>query len=438
MKLASFNPFSKTPTNHAGGPTHLVDPFVHLDRFLMLGSEGGTYYVSAPKLTVDNAQNLLRCLKLDGPRTVRGIVEVSEAGRAPRQDPAVFALAVAACHGDEATRAEALAALPRVCRTATHLFQFLETANAGRGWGRALRRAVGDWYGTKDSKALETQMVKYRRRNDWTHRDALRLSHAKPPTPAHGELYAWSVGKGPAPAGGQAEAMARLTNETDGTKAAEIVRDFRLPREAVPTELLRDPFVWEALLTDMPMTAMIRNLVTMSRVGLLAEGTPEARLVAARLVDVDRLRRARVHPVALLMALRTYATGYDTRSGEAWYPAREIVTALNVAFHLSFGTLVPTGKRFVLGLDVSGSMDSPVAGSRMTCAEGAAAMAMAIVHAEEDVRVMGFADRFRPLPFEKGLRLDAALAITSGLTFGATDCGLPMRWARNLKLAIDT
>ncbi|RYG32744.1 TROVE domain-containing protein, partial [bacterium] len=174
------------------------------------------------------------------------------------------------------------------------------------------------------------------------------------------------------------------------------------------------------------------------RVGLLAAGTPEARLVAERLTDVGRLKAARIHPVALLMALRTFATGYDERGDDHWYPAPEIVAALNEAFHLAFAAVEPSNKRFVVGVDVSGSMDSPVAGSRMTCAEGAAAMAMALVHAEPQVSTMAFANDFRSLPFHKGLRLDAALALTQGMTFGPTDCALPMRWARHVGVKADT
>ena len=51
-------------------------------------------------------------------------MRVSEEGRAPKNDPALFALAMAAGLGDEATRRAALEALPRVARTGTHLFQF--------------------------------------------------------------------------------------------------------------------------------------------------------------------------------------------------------------------------------------------------------------------------------------------------------------------------
>src|SRR5438445_12992 len=75
------------------------------------------------------------------------------------------------------TRSAALAALPRVCRTGTHLFRFAEDVKAFRGWGRGLRRAVGDWYAGKEPGELAYQLTKYQRRNGWSHRDLLRLTH---------------------------------------------------------------------------------------------------------------------------------------------------------------------------------------------------------------------------------------------------------------------
>ncbi len=74
----------------------------------------------------------------------------SREGRAPKNDPALFALALAAGSADEATRKAALDALPQVARTGTHLFQFATFVEGFRGWGRSLRRAVGR--GTRRSR----------------------------------------------------------------------------------------------------------------------------------------------------------------------------------------------------------------------------------------------------------------------------------------------
>ena len=117
--------------NSAGGYAWAVDDWVRLERFLILGSEGGSYYASERALTRANAEAVERCIRQDGMRAVERIVSVSDAGRAPKNDQAIFALAMAAKLGDFATRRAALAALPKVCRIGTHLMHFAGRIPAG-------------------------------------------------------------------------------------------------------------------------------------------------------------------------------------------------------------------------------------------------------------------------------------------------------------------
>ena len=70
------------------------------------------------------------------------------------------------------------------------------------------------------------------------------------------------------------------------------------------------------------------------------------------------MRKARVHPIALLSALRTYAAGRGVRGKHTWTPVGQIVDALDAAFYTAFENVEPTGKRLLLALDVSGSMTS--------------------------------------------------------------------------------
>ena len=78
--------------------------------------------------------------------------------------------------------------------------------------------------------------------------------------------------------------------------------------------------------------------------------------VVAQLGDRERIRKARVHPIALLAALRTYAAGRGARGRHSWTPVPQIVDALDAAFYTAFENVEPTGKRLLLALDVSGSM----------------------------------------------------------------------------------
>jgi hypothetical protein len=93
---SQLQPLADTIRDSAGGYVFAVDDWTRLDRFLILGSEVGSYYASERALTLDNAQAVSRVIAADGERAVRRIVEISVSGRAPKNDAALFALALAA------------------------------------------------------------------------------------------------------------------------------------------------------------------------------------------------------------------------------------------------------------------------------------------------------------------------------------------------------
>jgi 60 kDa SS-A/Ro ribonucleoprotein len=109
----------------ACGYVYALDPWERVDRFLILGSDGGSHYVNERVLAQENALHLAAMIREDGIGVVRRIVKISESGRAPKVSPAIFALAMCAGSGDEATRRLALGrGLQAVCRTGSHLLEF--------------------------------------------------------------------------------------------------------------------------------------------------------------------------------------------------------------------------------------------------------------------------------------------------------------------------
>ena len=81
-------PGSTQVQNSAGGYAWEVNDWTRLRRFLILGTEGGSYYATEQKLTLENAEAIKRCIAIDGVKTVKEIVAISDAGRAPKNDPA--------------------------------------------------------------------------------------------------------------------------------------------------------------------------------------------------------------------------------------------------------------------------------------------------------------------------------------------------------------
>ena len=114
-----------------------------------------------------------------------------------------------------------------------------------------------------------------------------------------------------------------------------------------------------------------------------------------------------------------------------------LTAALDAAFYLSFKFVVSTGKRLLLCLDVSGSMDSKSMGSVLSLREACSALVMASMRTEPQCQVMAFHQELVPLALTKDMSLDAVLEYTRGMPFGATDCSLPMEWAYERGLLID-
>lgn len=451
--------------NNAGGFVFQITPWDQMRRYLILGAEGGTYYVTEQDLTKQSYQNVVKCIKEDGRRAVDMIVEVSDKALAPKNDPAIFALALCAAHGDDDTKQYALANLNKVCRIGTHVLHFGQYVNALRGWGRGLRSAVGRWYLEKDADALAYQAVKYQSRDGWSHRDLLRLAHPSTKDAKQDAVLRWMIGGSDALSkrdlkrritSGESKAtierevsyparkryLPEIITAFEQAKTADeatlvkLIVDHDLPREAIPTDKLNSLAVWEALLEKMPMTAMVRNLGKMTSIGLLKPLSKAANKVVAKLKDTEQLQKSRIHPMAILIAAKVYESGHGMKGSLSWSPVPSISQALDEAFYLAYGNVRKTGKPLLFGLDISGSMGSPIAGAPLSCAEGTAALSLIHANVEDNYHVMGFSDRFIDLNIRKGMRLKDALRHITGKNFGSTDCSLPAQWALKNKVEI--
>lgn len=471
--------------NSEGGYVFQVSKWELLDRFLILGTSGGTYYVEEKELTDQDARVIMQCLNEDPNRVVNRVGEISDSGRAVSNDPALFTLAMAMGHKTGSVPTSVYVTSPifqSVVRTSTHLFHFLEFVKQFRGWGRGLRTIVSDWYNDKSPEDLAYQVVKYRQRDGWTHQDVLRLAHPTPATPAHDAIFAW-VCKGDAEEGWERwrdkfnklsgkdkERLDRIlafesakNPEAEEEDIVSLITNFNLTREMIPTQA-RSKKVWEALLQRMPLWATVRNLGNMGKAGLLVPGNWDAvNLVVDRLHDEDYILKSRMHPLRILIGMKTYASGSGFRGSSTWPVVSQVVDALNDAFYLAFGNVDPTNKKLMLALDVSGSMRQPIGGYPISCAEGVGALALVTANVEpmhvftafsssgdESVDLSSSADSSRfslwsvrrerkmsQISISPRERLDDVVRRMDEMNFGGTDCALPMLYAMEYEMDID-
>ena len=445
--------------NHEGAFVFPIDGWKRLDRWLILGADGSTYYQSEKALTIENAQSVKACIAQDGSKVIDRIVEISQSGRAPKNDPAIFALAMCFAFGNPDTKLKAKRAIPKVCRIGTHLAKFVESVTTLRNWSAGLRKGVSEWYTGMDPNRLAYQMIKYQSREGWSHRDILRLAHPSTRSVKHDAIFRWVICHGNLDArqvkrqrGKEAirhdtyQAIDRTllpdmiqafeqAQQPDVTDQAlvKLIKDYTLPMEAIPTEK-RSKAVYAAVYPGAGLTWIIRNLGNLSKHGILAKGNfDDNKAICDLITNPEGLKRAKVHPIQILSAWLTYQQGHGTRGKGTWEVVSDIGDALDSAFYTAFGNVQPAGVNTVLALDVSPSMGGGVIAGvpGLTPRMGAAAMAMVTYKTEPRCEVLAFHDRLVPIDISRSKRLND---VVDGIErasrgWGGTDCAQPMLWA---------
>ena len=414
---------------NGGGFAFTVDDFTKLDRFLNLGATTGTFYLSAKAQQYSSFDAVVNCINEDGMRTINRIVEVSSKGLAHKNDHAIYALALVFKHGSVEVKNAAKDNFCKVVRTGTHLFMFVDFIKKMRGFGKLVRNAINSWYESKDTKSMAFQVSKYQNREGWSHKDVFRLAHPKfGKTTNKNKIAKWAMGGLNALDSKAADEGIKLLQGVELVRKAttekevvKLITQYGLQREHIPTQFLNKDAVQEAMLPYMGATALIRNLGNMSASGLLSQFSGASKAVIAKLEDRDWLKAGRIHPLTILVAQRIYAQGRGMLGSNTWNVNNNILEALESAFYSSFDLITPTGKNFMYGIDVSGSMSSRFNDTPLSYCEVAAVLAMAHVRTEKYVDVKGFASNLVDLGITKNDSLKSASDKCKKNNFGSTN-----------------
>jgi len=430
--------------NNAGGFVFKVDDKSRLERFLILGTDKGTYYVGEQKLTAQNVTFLKNLVQKDERLVVDTLVDVSVNGRALKNSPALFALATVMTEGKD--KAYAREAVQKVARTSTHLFEYAQYIDDLGGWGRAKRRSVAEWYENKSIDMLAYQAVKYRQRNGWTHRDLFRLSHPQGVDQGVGNFI---LGKD---VEAEVEILRGFAEMQSATSVKDVVKTLEtfknLPWETIPTQFLKDVKVWKTLFYNGQLRgqALIRNITRLARIGAFDDmvfATDYANAIA----NQEMIQKTRLHPINFLNAVVVHESGQIDRNGytmwsagrkKDWKSNGKIVDALNEGFHMAFKAVEPSGKRTLVATDVSGSMSQAAIGLDLSCAQVSAAVAMTVARSEPYSDIVGFSSNIVDLGITAKSSFADAMRKVSNRNFGGTDAAAAIKYADQKGIKVDT
>ena len=482
-----------TVENYAGGQSFQVSREQMFLRFLILGSDKPQYYAPGGDEKQSNLEHLTNILMMIeegmGLDMVKTMINVSVDARAPKQTYTFIALALCSLNNDLVLKTAANEAVLKICRIPTHLFEYIDLRekislkmNKTTGWGKAHRRTVGRWYNEhRGSNELELikSCTKYANRHGYTHKDALRLCHSLPNSNARKIIYSYlakgfeesqKVSKKITEKSLSKESLQKIAEVLDHiiaveeakslkadaeNKMCELILKHDLVREHVPSNLLNSTKVWTQLLKNMPLTALVRSLSKIGSLGITND-EEQCQKIINKICDKEIIERSKIHPIQLLSAHTIYSRGYGERGSLSWSPNDKIINALDQAFELSFKNVVPSNKRILNAIDVSGSMTVQCnggSGMPITCHQGAAVMALMMARVEPFCHSVCFTVNrsengyyscyeydtdLTELPLRKEATLDEAFKMTQKSNFGMTDCAMPMIYALEKKMEIDT
>jgi 60 kDa SS-A/Ro ribonucleoprotein len=435
----------------SGGYVFQADNWQMVRRCLITETAGGAFYVGRNECTDEFVKTIQVAAQEDTIRLAEEIVYASD-GRSINNSAPILALVLLSMTERKEAKKAFLEIFPQVVRTASHFYEWISYSKGLRGMGRVVREAGTKWLTRENVKELAYQFLKYQQRHGFSHRDVLRLFHVKPPTASHDALFEWVV-KGwselpPSPPSptfdnpyyplSQIYWYEWLKRNPDQTHVA--IREGKLTHEMVAPIGNMDREAWQLLFEGMPLGALLRDLASLTEIGVLRpDAGANLDLIESKLLDRDYLRKARIHPIDILKALKTYTSGGRLgRSKKTWDPVPRIVDILDDAVELAFEVQEPTGKMFVHAVDVSGSMTwSQVESVNLMASEIAAAMALTTVKAEKNYMIRGFSTQFIDLGVTKKDSFRDTLRKTSERTFGATDASVAWDYLVKEKIHTD-
>lgn len=428
----------------SGGYQFKIDLWQQLRRCLLMGTAQGSFYANKHELTDEFVQIVHKAVKVDPVKTADAILYASD-GHAINNSAPLLALVLLSMGETPEAKQAFQDIFLKVVRTGSHFYEWLNYTRSLRGFGKLVRTCGKSWLAKPDGKALAYQFLKYQQRHGFTHRDALRLFHVKPETPDQQALYQWATqGWDTVPEAPPTEAMTQIwwyeRVKRDPSLTLSAIREGRLTHEMIAPIGQMDQSAWQLLFQEMPIGALLRNLGSLTQLGILQVNRPKnLEHLAHRLQSRKALRKGRIHPIDILKALKTYQSGGQLgRSQKTWQPVSRVIDILEIALERSFDVVAPTGKTFLHAVDVSGSMSYyTVSSVGLTCCEIATTLALATAKAEKNYVIRGFSTEFRDLGITARDSFRSALEKATLNNFGGTDAAVAYDWAIKQRVKVD-
>ncbi|CAN5888879.1 TROVE domain-containing protein [soil metagenome] len=406
-----------TTVNREGAPAYALGAEAKLAQLAATGTLNDSFYATAET----HLGEVLDAAKAVDPMFVARAAVYARKSGAMKDMPALLAAYLTVAEPDLAVRV-----FGRVIDNGRMLRTFVQIMRSGQvgrtSLGTRPKRLVKGWL----EQASMRDLMAAATGNDPSLADIVRMVHPNPKDETRRAFYGWLIGN--------PYDVAALPVEIAAFEGWKRAPSGALP--PVPFQWLTAfPLTaeqWGALAATMGWQALRMNLNTLARNGAFAvDGVTQA--VAARLSDTEALRKARVLPYQLMVALDSTGEGVPLK----------VQAALEDALEASVSNVPKVSGTVVVCPDVSGSMASPATGyrkgatSKVSCNQVAALVAAAMLRTNRQARVLPFEQRVVKVKLDPYARLAVNTAKLAAVGGGGTSVSASLAQLNAERAAVD-
>jgi len=311
----------KTVTNRDGYKSFnrsIEEQFIQL---MMCNSLTNTFYVSSEELLSESVDVIREMMKKDTEFAAKAIVYARNNGFM-RSQP-ILALAILAEYDKDLFKQ----IFNKVCLIPSDVFEFLSFYKwLGHGTGgRMVKQAIANFLNANLSPYW---IIKYNGRGrGFNLKDLVKISHIKPANDSINELIKYLLDlKYDADRFQQLKLYDWFRSTAQylaEDSIIDLIRKAKLPHEVVTSRVNMTPAIWEALMYEMPVMALLRHLATLEKNDVF-NSEENVNFVIERLTNEDLLLRAKILPFRVYDA---YKKIFNERIKDALREALETTVA---------------------------------------------------------------------------------------------------------------
>ncbi|EEZ97483.1 RNA-binding protein RO60 isoform X2 [Tribolium castaneum] len=330
-----------------------------------------------------------------------------------------------------------------------------------------LRKMIIKFYQNKEPKEFAETVARQESYHGWTHKDLIKLTHFKCNNVACEPIMKYVLyGIDQLPEGSDETSKSiieylkkshELRTTEDVAKATSLIKELHVTVDRVNSKLNKTEEVWLAAIPEMTTREVLQCLYRFYKFGFFKAGSQFQAKICEALSDAEKIKKCNLHPVEVFIYLKFFEKGGKTMDPKLleYLQKKEIreetlkrlttpsepkckpvFQSINKCLKLSYDNVQPTGKRYMVTIDVTEKTETVCFhNKRIPCLEAAVAIIRFLSKVERNVTVAVFKDS--QINFVDISKSHSAVDKLFEHKSAYISPSAPLDWARNKKKQID-